>query len=139
VLSLTLRRVDDDFAVADLPNGWEDFLGVPLAEMEGMKMSVWLERFVHEDDLAPSQKAAGKLLRDASVVVGFVNRYKTPDGWAPLRWWAFAHKGEMHATAKPPRLLKRRGTSLEQALGAVQASAALTKAAASTLAGSDDE
>lgn len=79
MLSLTLRRSGQDFIVVGLPTGWEDLLGVPLRDLEGMLLSVWLERFVHPDDLAPSQKAAAGLLKDASVVVGFVNRYKTPN------------------------------------------------------------
>lgn len=139
MLSLTLRRSGQDFIVVGLPTGWEDLLGVPLRDLEGMLLSVWLERFVHPDDLAPSQKAAAGLLKDASVVVGFVNRYKTPTGWVEMRWRAFTHEGELHAIAKLRRAPNRRGTSLEQALGACRASAALTKSAAAMLARSDDE
>jgi len=99
-LHMLLSKDDaGDYMVSSLSTGWSDLLGVGMSELVSMPLTTLIERFVHPDDVEGTQQAAGALLVDASAVVDFVNRYRTPDGWATLTWHAFAFGGDLHATA----------------------------------------
>ncbi len=93
----------DLLAIADtsgrfvrLNTAWEDALGFPISELEGMNFM----ELVHPEDRESTEKALSDL--DANrQVVGFVNRYRTSDGsYRYIEWRSHPHHGLVYAAAR---------------------------------------
>ncbi len=93
----------DLLAIADtagrfvrLNAAWEDTLGFPISELEGMNFM----DFVHPEDREPTENALADL-RATRQVVGFVNRYRTSDGsYRYIEWRSHPHRGLVYAAAR---------------------------------------
>jgi PAS domain S-box-containing protein len=93
----------DLLAIADtsgrfvrLNTAWEDTLGFPISELEGMD----LMELVHPEDREPTEKALSDLAANQQVV-GFVNRYRTSDGsYRYIEWRSHPHHGLVYAAAR---------------------------------------
>ncbi len=93
----------DLLAIADtsgrfvrLNRAWEDTLGFPISELEGMNFM----ELVHPDDREPTEKAIADLSANRQVV-GFVNRYRTSDGsYRYIEWRSQPHDRLVYAAAR---------------------------------------